>query len=302
VTGARAIPDDRAPLAAPLFRFAQVELPWALGPPDGRYLARPDGQADAPPSHVIVFATLGAVERRRMFRRGASRPAAPAPDPAPVVTGRATVIDVAHPLSSAADAAAWVRSVGEVELEQALVTLNRALTAFRIVSADPFLRPVGRGQALVARVGYGEGEQVADGLWTEARELTGLEGGLRPRRRARMLAPQARLAAVLAGREPALACEELILRARLDLDQRRGREGALQLLVALDAALAELSGDPAAEFLAGRLDELRGQRELVAAAAQSALTGPLTAAEEEVVSFTVARIEATLRARAVARG
>ena len=61
-----------------------------------------------------------------------------------------------------------------------------------------------------------------------------------------MLRPQARLAAVLNGRERPLACEELTLRARLDLDHGREREAALQVLVALDAALAELAADPQA--------------------------------------------------------
>ena len=65
-----------------------------------------------------------------------------------------------------------------------------------------------------------------------------------------MLTPQARLAAVLSARERPLVCEELTLRARLDLDHGRGREAALQLLVALDAALAELQADPAADALA----------------------------------------------------
>jgi hypothetical protein len=287
------------------FRFAQVELPWALGPPDGRYLARGDGDADGPPSHVIVFATLGAPERRRMTARR-SRAAAPEPAPTPVVTGRATVIDAARPLGGEPAAAAWLRAAGEPELEEALDTLNRALHAFRVVSADPYLYPVARRQAIVARIGYGAGEQVADGLWAEARELTGASaagsggGAGSRRRRSRLLAPQARLAAVLGARERALACEELVLRARLDLDHGRPREAALQLLVALDAALAELSTDPAAGALADRLGELRGQREAVAGAAQSALTASPTAPQLEVVRFAVGRLEAALRARALA--
>jgi hypothetical protein len=293
-----------------LFRFAQVELPWALGPPDGRYLVRLDGEADAAPTHVIVFATLGAPERRRLPVRRRSRPAAPEPPPAAVVTGRATVIDVGRPLKDEQTAAAWLRAAGAPELEQALGTLNRALHAFRVVSADPYLYPVARRQAIVARLGYGAGEQVAEGLWAAARELTeprttGSVGDpSRPAaigsRRSRMLAPQARLAAVLGAREPALACEELVLRARLDLDHARPREAALQLLVALDAALAELAADSRAEALADRLRELRQQREAVAGAAQSALTGSLADAEFEVVRFTVARLEAALRARALA--
>jgi hypothetical protein len=293
-----------------LFRFAQVELPWALGPPDGRYLARPDGEAAAAPTHVIVFATLGAPERRRLTARRRSRPAEPEPLPASVATGRATVIDVGEPLEGETAAAAWLRAADEPELEEALGTLNRALHAFRVVSADPYLYPVARRQAIVARLGYGAGEQVAEGLWTAARELTtvattgsvgstGRLGGIGSGR-SRLLAPQARLAAVLGGREPALACEELVLRARLDLDHARPREAALQLLVALDAALAELTADSRAESFADRLGELRDQREAVAGAAQSALTGSLTDSELEIVRFTVARLEAALRARALA--
>ncbi len=103
---------------------------------------------------------------------------------------------------------------------------------------------------------------------------------------------------MLGARESALACEELVLRARLDLDQGRDREAALQLLVALDAALAELARDPAASVLTGRLNELREQRQSVASAAQAALDGALGADQREAVVFTVGRIEAALRARA----
>ena len=42
-------------------------MPWALGPPDGRYLLRaPRRSPGAPPTHVLVIATLGAPERRRL--------------------------------------------------------------------------------------------------------------------------------------------------------------------------------------------------------------------------------------------
>jgi hypothetical protein len=283
--------------AAPLFRFVQVEFAWSLGPPDGRYLLRPAEQPEAEPAHVIVFATLGAPERRRLASLRKRRDAPSEPEPTPVATGRATMIDVAEPMDDPARARAWLQQAGENELGDGLQVLNRALHAFRVVTADPYLHTVGRRQALVARVGFGAGEEVADGLWTDARELLLADG--RPRR-ARVLQPQARLAAVLGAREEPLACEELALRARQDLDHGRDREAALQVLVALDAALAELTRDPAAVALADRLSELRGQREDVAAAAQSALTGPLSAAQREAVAFTVQRIESALRARAVA--
>jgi hypothetical protein len=279
-----------------LFRFVQVELPWALGPPDGRYLVRAEDAEEAAPTHVLVFATLGAPERRRLAGRRRQRDAEPEPAPAAVATGRATVIDVGAPIDQA-HAPAWLAGAGEDDLEAGLAVLNRALHCFRLITADPYLQPVGRAQAIVARVGFGAGEEVADGRWTAAKELIVPEGR---QRRARILAPQARLAALLGSRESALACEELALRARLDLDQGRPREAALQLLVALDAALAELAADARAGELAGRLKELRGQREPVAGAAQAALSGPLSDADASAVAFALGRVEAALRARVAA--
>ena len=276
-----------------------------LGPPDGRYLVRaresvptdPSTHPDeASPTHVLVFATLGAPERRRLAGRRRQRDAEPEPEPAAVSTGRATVIDVGRPLDEA-QAQAWLAGAGEDTLEAGLVVLNRALHSFRIITADPYLTPVGRPQVIVARIGFGAGEEVAEGRWTAAKELTVPEGR---RRRTRILAPQARLAALLGARDEVLACEELALRARLDLDQGRPREAALQLLVALDAALAELAAGPHAGELAGRLDELRGQREPVAGAAQAALSGPLSEADAVAVAFALERVEAALRARAAA--
>ena len=166
------------------------------------------------------------------------------------------------------------------ELEQGLEVLNRALHAFRLVTANPYVNAVARDQALVARVGFGAGEQVADGLWTEAHELIQPTGR---RRRFRALQPQARLAAVLGGRERVLACQELTLRSRLDLDHGLAREAALQLLVALDAALAELPADESAPALAERLAELRERRDAVTRAAQAALSGPLGDADRQTV-------------------
>jgi len=285
---------------AGLFRFVQVELPWPLGPPDGRYLVRAPETVPAapasPPTHVLVFATLGAPERRRLSGRRRQREVAPEPGPAAVATGRATVIDVGAPLSEA-EAQAWLAGAGEEDLAAGLAVLNRALHAFRVVTADPHAHGVGRGQTLVARIGFGAGEEVAEGRWTAAKELSAPTGR---QRRSRVLAPQAQLAARLGAREATLACEELTLRARADVEQGRSREAALQLLVALDAALAELSADPHAADLAERLSELRGQREPVGAAAQAALVRPLSAEEEAAVAFALSRVEAALRARAAA--
>lgn len=224
------------------------------------------------------------------------RAAEPEPEPTPVATGRATIIDVGAPLQSDIQARAWLGAAGEDELRDAIAVLNRGLHAFRLVTANPHVHEVAREQALVARLGYGAGEQVADGQWREANELV-----LRTRRQRRVtsIAPQARLAAVLNGREQALACQELTLRARFDIDHGREREAAMQVLVALDTALAELPRDAVAGALADRLEELRGQREPIAKAAQRALAGPLDDSSREAVEHTLKRLESALRARAV---
>ncbi len=252
---------------------------------------------DADPTHVLVLRPLAATQRHLLGRRRKATEAPPAPGPAPVESSRVTIVDVGEPLADDAAAAVWLERAGEAELAVDLEVLNRALHAFRLVMADPYVREVRREQALVARIGYGAGEQVAEGMWTRARELVPGE----PRtHRTRVLHPQARLAAILSGREPALACEELTLRARLDLDAGRDREAALQLLVALDAALAELPGDPTAGALQERLEELRGLRDSVRVAAQSALAGPVGPTDRDAVAHVLGRIEAALRARAVA--
>ena len=82
--------------------------------------------------------------------------------------------------------------------------------------------------------------------------------------------PQQRLAALLSGRDVALACEELALRARGDLDAGRQREAAMQLHLALEAAVAELESWRGRGDMGERIDELAGLREAVAAAAANA--------------------------------
>lgn len=274
----------------PLFAFSQVEVPWPLGPPDGRYLVRAgEAHPQAQPTHVLLFATLGARQRHRLGRR--RRPAPPQPEPSAVAIGRATVI-AAAPFSDAAAAARWLAAAGEAELAAHLQVLERALHAFRVVTADPYSEPLARERLLVARIGFGEGEQVAGGRWSEAREL--LPAGP-SRRRSRLLEPQSRLAGVLGGHVPLLVCEELTLRARRDLDAGRERAAALQLRVARDAALAELATDGR---LAARLRELAEARPALDQAADAALTRGLTEGEREALHAGLARLEAALRARA----
>ena len=209
----------------------------------------------------------------------------------PVTTSRATVIDAA-PLADQAAAEEWARQADDDELTAAAVrVLNRALQAQRVATGDPYLREVGRDQALVVRVGFGAGDDVADGRWIDAHEAAPPKA---PRRRA-ALSPQERLAALLGRKETALACEELALRARADLDAGRNREAALQLRVALETALAELGDDQSS--LANRLADLRERQAPVTQAAKAAAAGDISAEQVEAVSDALKRLEATLRAR-----
>jgi hypothetical protein len=297
-----------------LFLFLQLEFPSELGPPDGRYLLRP--RADAEPERVVVLGTLGAQQRppargqrwavaRRSGARG--RPAEPEPEPSPVATTRATLVD---PISVSAErqAQAWLDELdAEREVRSAVAVLNRVLHFQRIASADPYVHEVSAEQALVIRAGWGEGEQVADGVWMHARELPWRgPAGVRRKKigdRAAALRPQERLAVLLGARGSTLLCEDLVLRARLDLDHRRVSHAALELKAAYAAALGELPSERR-EDLAIRIAELEKLRDGVAAQAAAALAAAGThedeqraGAEEDVVRHALERLEATLRAR-----
>ncbi len=214
-----------------------------------------------------MLTTLGAPERRRWRgKRGRDLETA---EPESVPTTRVTVVRP-EPFPSRAEADDWLarlRSSGaEAELDAAFALLNRALHAWRAAAGDPYAGDVVLHRALVARIGLGDGESVADGRFAEAWELP--PPGARRTRRS-MEAPEERFAALLAGHASPLVAEELVLRARADLDAGRTRQAALQARVALESLLAELD-PPAAEGL-------EDQRRLVADAANLALRGEVTA-------------------------
>jgi hypothetical protein len=226
---------------------------------------------------VLVLSTQGAPPRQRRARALEEA----VPDPVP--TTRATIVR-SSPFASASDASGWLdglradEELVDAELAAAVGVLNHALFARRLATADPYLAEVSVERALVARVGYGEGEEVADGRFAAALELP--RPGTRRVKRS-MEAPDERFAALLGARETPLVAEELVLRARADLNAGRDREAALQARVALEA----LSSD------AG-LAEHRGP---VGAAANAALAGTLSASALQAVTSAVTAMEAALR-------
>ena len=270
-------------MADKAFGFVQFELACPLGPADGRYLRRAPGGGE--PERIVVLRTLGARERRLLGSRR-PQPVWEAPEAEPVPTVRATLIG-AQPLD---DPEGWLDSMRhdadarEAEVDIALHELNAVLRAHRAAAADPYAREIARWQPNVVRIGYGTGEKVADGRFDAAYAVP------EPRPRALSsegLAPQERLAAILNGSDRALVAEELVLRARLDLDAGRPREAALQARIALEALLAEL---PAAE-------EAAAHREAVGRAANAALDGDPPPELEAAVAEAVKAMRRALARR-----
>jgi len=255
--------------------------------------------ADAAPSRVIVLATLGAPQRR--FFKGRTPTAVTDAEPEPVPTTRATLI-AAEPFRSTEDADGWLEDLRKdddataAEVDAAVRLLNSVLRAHRAAALDPYAREVSATGALVVRVGYGSGEQVADGHFASAYELPHQAAGQTRRRAARLreaLAPQERLAAILGGRDAPLAGEELLLRARADLDAERPREAALQARVALEALIAELERE-------GRdVGEMRDRRKAIGNAANAALLGELSDEQATAVADAVDAMDRALRHRAI---
>lgn len=208
-----------------------------------------------------MLRTLGAARASSKLRRGRVQPVEADPSPPPLPLTRATVIRP-RPFDDEGAAAEWLKRVsGDRELWTALAVeaahcLNRALHAHRTAAGDPHVADVDPARAAAIRFGFGTGDELAEGRWREARELAASERQRLVRRDSEALRPQERIAAVLGGRERIGAYEELILRARGDLDAGRLATAALGLHSGLEA-MADLGALPADPALAERIAEAR---------------------------------------------
>ncbi len=229
------------------FPFVQLELAGTVGLDEGRYLAREDGGGE----RVLVVGVRDAPARpRRRLRRPRPTEVEPeAGDARPIPVTTLTVV-AAEPLGDRAAAERWLEGLRAdpdaigAEIASALRLVNEAVHVQRTAAMDPGIADVTVQHAVAARVGYGTGDGLADGRWERAVEPpAALRTG-----RTEALRPQEQIAAALGGRERMPVCEELLIRARADVDAGRAREAALQLRVGLEALLAELddaAGDPA---------------------------------------------------------
>jgi hypothetical protein len=266
------------------------------GPGSGDDVGQTGGNEN--PDRVLVVRTLGA-PRRHLIRGRRTRQAAAEPAPSPLPLTRVTVIS-SGAFESRGEARRWLeRTTGdadalEAEVDRGIALLNRALHVQRAGAADPLVGEVGERDASAIRVGYGSGNDLVEGRFAEAREIP-----RRPprRRRAEMLRPQERIAAVLGGRHEVDVCETLVLRARLDLDNGRAREAALQIRVGLEALIAELGEGRAGAGQADDMAILDAARGGIGRAANTALNGELDEGQLLDVNEAIEVSERVLRRR-----
>ena len=242
-----------------LLPFAQLDLAGELAPADGRYVVRPPAEPDAEPD-VLVLRTLGAARARTRLRRGRPVPLPSEPDPAPLRVSRVTLVKAIQ-FDDSAEAGRWLdRVCADRELAKGLTaelvqTLNRALSAHRVAAPNRYVADLHPSAALAVRFGFGTGEQLADGRWSAASELSE-----RARRGLRTeiidgVGAQERIAAVLGGRDEIAPHEELLVGAERAADQGRPALAALTLATALES-LTRAGGDAGeAQAAAGALRE-----------------------------------------------
>jgi hypothetical protein len=220
-----------------------------------------------------------------------------------------TAVRAFAPFESEEDAGRWLDEATEAEdtadvlVADGIALLNRALFALAVAAADPQARQLTPERAVAVRIGYGDGEQVADSNFSAAREVdVWARGASRRRRREEDLRPLERVAAVLGGREQLNVCETLLLRARADLDASRSREAALQLRVGLEALLVELKGGRADPGHDEDMATLNSRRAEAGEAANAALSGDLGSEQAHQVRELLEICERVLRRQRILAG
>ncbi len=311
-----------------LLAFVQVKLPAMLSVPDGRWLLR---AADGGEGHQVAI--VHTVEVPSAPTAAIAPPAPPAPARTPDRDCEShrerftfvTVVD-GDPLPSPETAGeVLARIEAEEAIDIAFGAIDRLCEACRIAAADDRAGTVDRRATLALWAGYGEGEQLSVGRSTEARRLRlpadeqsiGPSQSLGPSQSTRQIpsmrarrshrrgllagaAAQERIAALLSGREVALICEELVLRASSDLKAGRYAHCAIELERAYAAALSELADHPGVA-LAGRYAELQRLHQHLAAQAAGIVAGAgagePSPVDRSMLSSALQSLQAALRAR-----
>jgi hypothetical protein len=250
----------------PVLTAADAPRPTAVrvgaGPPDGAAIAPPVDQGMPIPrgegderllasADVLVIRVRGAQAASGGFLRRGRREDHADADPAVVPVTIATLVRGTRMLADEVAADQLVRSMDPDEQEAwvrgGVADLNRAVAAYRVCAADPYVFDISRADPRAVRIGHGFAEEVFAGRWTRSVRVAPPPA---PRlARHLRLAPSQGTAAVLAGQGAVMESEELVLRVLLDLDQGRIRAAAVGLKGARDLLLGELAG----QVLSGRV-------------------------------------------------
>ena len=303
-----------------LFLFLQFEFPWALGPPDGRYLlratsrrrARARGRAGharragrpAPRAAELPSGWLRAPRSRARERDGA-----PEPEPATVATTRVTVVDPV-PLSAERQARAWLDELDRERDVTAAVAVAQPRAAHapdrrrRPLRARGLPRPGARDPGRLGRGRAGRRRALA----ARARAAVARRRRASPARRgaataAAALRPQERLAALLGGRGADAAVRGArAARARSTSTRAARRTPRSSSSARYAAALGELArrGPPGPG--AAHRRARAAARAPVAEQAQAALAAPSTRRRRATGARRARRGAARARARAARSG
>ena len=250
---------------------------------------------------MIVVKTIGAGLKREapgrlsLGRRRGPRPAGDDDEPEPVAITRVTVVR-GSPFADDTSAREWLAAcrdpeTADREIAEALRLLNRAILAHRVSASDPYAADAARGQARRIRIGFGSGDELVEG---RSREVHEVPAQATRRGRRRMLAPEEQVAQILSGRRPIWPSEELLLRVRLDLDQGRTSEAALQAQAAHGSLAAELAAQPGGGEAGSAIAR---QGPLIGRLGAAGLERALDDAEMESLAEAVAQMERVVRRR-----
>lgn len=241
---------------------------------------------------VLVIRTVGAPPPRGgLFGRKGAPSVADGEAPRELAVTLATIVFGTRLLPDTATTRRFYDSVqGSPEQRDqwvgaALVVLNRAVAAYRLCAADPYVHEINSLDPRAIRVGYGPADVLVAGRWEEAVAVPP-PPPMRISRDARVMPVQA-MGSVLTDQAQTLESEELLLRAVLDLEQARPRAAAVGFAAAFELLLGELAGAVLAGSVRAKLEEVMDQRSDIAQIAAAARRGQLEDAQVERLAALV---------------
>lgn len=276
-----------------------MELAGSQPLDDGRYLIR-----SGPAERVLVIETEGALPPARRRRRR-PRKSVESESPTSVTVSVVTVIRADQPFDGESAAEAWLERLGDSEftgelLDDAIGTLDRARAAEATASGVPFGTRTDLNGVLSARIGFGDGDQVASGRFAVALDVDARGGTASKRReRAARTGSLARTAAILGGRERASACEVLIPRIRLDLDTGNDLAACLVISAAAASTIGELEFTVEGEGHEEDLDRLEGMLPALEETSARARESSIDAADLQQVEEALTLAERVIRRRRI---